>query len=80
MDLATKIPNEVVLLTMPGKERLKAQAGSLLCFWAVHELGMNMTKLSRRLNISVSAVNVSVKRGKRIVSDNSISLLKLLKQ
>jgi hypothetical protein len=65
---------------MHGKERLKVQAGSLLCFWAVHELGMNMTELSRRLNISVSAVSVSVKPGEKIVNDNSISLLKLLKQ
>ncbi|MEA3437428.1 MAG: hypothetical protein U9R43_13245 [Thermodesulfobacteriota bacterium] len=40
--MAIRIPNEVALLTMPGKERLKVQAGSLLCFWAVHELGMNM--------------------------------------
>jgi len=45
---------------MPGKERLKVQARSLLSFWAIHELEMNMTQLSRRLNISVSAVNVSV--------------------
>ena len=65
---------------MPGKERLKVHAGSLLCFWAVHELGMNMTELSERLNTSVSAVSVSVKRGEKIVNDNSIPLLKLLKQ
>ena len=41
---------------------------------------MNMTELSRRLNISVSAASVSVKRGKKIVNGNSISLLKLLNQ
>ena len=65
---------------MPGKERIKIQAGSLLWFWAVHELGMNMTELSGRLNISVSSASVAVKRGEKIVNDNSISLLKLLKQ
>ncbi len=65
---------------MLGKERIKVQTRSLLCFWAVHELGMNITKLSRRLNISISALSVSVKRGEKIVNDNSISLLKLLKQ
>jgi len=59
---------------MPGKERIKVQAGSLLCFWAVYELGMSMRELSRRLNISVSAVSVSVKRGEKIVNDNNISL------
>jgi hypothetical protein len=41
---------------------------------------INRTELSRMLNISVSAVSVSVKRGEKIVNDNSISLLKLLKQ
>ena len=41
---------------------------------------INRTELSRRLNISASAVSVWVKRGEKIVNDNSISLLKLLKQ
>ena len=39
---------------------------SLLCFWAVHESGMNMTELSGRLNISVPAVTVSVNRKERL--------------
>jgi len=50
----------------------------LLSFWAVHEFGMNMGELSRRLNISVSAVSISVKREEKIVNDNSISFLELL--
>ena len=41
---------------------------------------INRTELSRRFNISDSAVSVSVKRREKIVNDNSISLLKLLKQ
>ena len=41
---------------------------------------INRTELSGRLNISDSAVSVSVKRGEKIVNDNSISLLNLLKQ
>ena len=50
----------------------------LLSFWAVLEFGMNMAELSRRLNISVSAVSISVKREEKIITDNSISFLKLL--
>ena len=38
-----------------------------------------MTKLSKGLNISVSAVSVPGKRGEKVVHDNSISLLKLMK-
>ena len=41
-------------------------------------VGMNMTELSKRLNIPVSAVSVPGKRGEKVVNDNSISLLKLL--
>jgi len=39
-----------------------------------------MTESSGRLNISVSVVIVSVKLREKIVNDNSIPLLKLLKQ
>jgi len=38
-----------------------------------------MTELSERLNISVSAASVSVNRGEKIVNDNNISFLNLLK-
>ena len=55
---------------MPGKERIKVKYRSLLCFWAVHELGMKMTELSRRLNISVSAGSVSGKREEMIETAN----------
>ena len=41
-------------------------------------VGMNMTKLYKRLNISVSTINGSVSRGENVVNDNSVSLLKLL--
>lgn len=39
-----------------GKSQHLVRARSLLCFWAVRELGENMTSLARRLNISIVAV------------------------
>ena len=50
-----------------GKSRNRVAARSLLCFWAVRELGISMTELSRKLNISLSAVSQSVARGEKIV-------------
>lgn len=50
----------------PGKERKRVKARSLLCYWAVRELGMSMVKLSRRCNLSLAGVSLSVKRGEMI--------------
>jgi REP element-mobilizing transposase RayT len=49
-----------------GKEPKRVEARSLLCYWAVRHLGISMTELSRRLNLSLSGVSLSVKRGERI--------------
>ena len=40
-----------------GKSRRRVAARSLVCYWAVRELGMSMTELSRRLNLSLSGVS-----------------------
>ena len=53
----------------PGKERKRVEARSLLCYWAVRHLGINMAQLSRRLKLSLSGVSLSVKRGEKIAHD-----------
>lgn len=58
-----------------GKSRRRVAARSLLCFWAVRELGMSMTELSRRLNLSLSGVSQSVIRGEKIAELNGFKLL-----
>jgi hypothetical protein len=58
-----------------GKSRRRVAARSLLCFWAVRELGMSMTELSRRLNLSLSGVSQSVIRGEKVVELNGFKLL-----
>lgn len=57
-----------------GKHRKTVQARGLLCFWAVRELGVTMTSLSRRLNISVQSISKSVIRGENLVNDRKYSL------
>jgi putative transposase len=57
-----------------GRERRRVRARSLLCYWAVRELGVIQAELSRRLNISAAAVTFSVVRGERIASETGFSL------
>lgn len=54
-----------------GKQQKKVKARSLLCSWAVRELGMSLTDLARHLGISVPGVGYAVKRGEAIARDNN---------
>jgi putative transposase len=58
-----------------GKSRSRVAARSLLCFWAVREVGISMTELSRRLELSLSGVSQSVTRGEKIARINCFGLL-----
>lgn len=52
---------------LPGRYKYLVTARSLICFWAVRELGVSMASLARRFNISEVAVSKSVKRGAQVV-------------
>jgi predicted DNA-binding protein YlxM (UPF0122 family) len=54
---------------------LRVKEKSLLCYWAVRDLGINMAELARRLNLSLSGVSLSVKRGERIVQEKGYKLI-----
>jgi hypothetical protein len=58
-----------------GKKQNIVNARSLLCYWAVRELGVSMSSLSRRFSISLPAVSKAVYRGKRIAEDNAFKLI-----
>jgi putative transposase len=58
-----------------GKQPLKVKARSLFCYWAVREMGVTMTALALKLNMTQPAVSISVQRGERIAVENSFSLL-----
>jgi REP-associated tyrosine transposase len=53
-----------------GKYRRIVEARSLLCYWAVRELGVPMSSLGRKLEISIPAVSESVARGRKIAETN----------
>jgi hypothetical protein len=59
-----------------GRYPSTVEARSLLCYWAVRELGMTMTSLSRRLSISTPGVSKAVKRGELLAKEKKYSLLR----
>ena len=62
-------------LARPGKQRQRVRARSLYCFWAVRELGISMSELSRWFGISVAAVSKSVERGEKLAEEENFQLL-----
>ena len=60
-----------------GKYRRIVEARSLLCYWAVRELGVPMSSLARKLGISIPSVSESVTRGRRIAEERVSSIRNL---
>jgi hypothetical protein len=61
-----------------SKRRLKIQvaARSLLCYWAVCELGLTATGLAKRLGLTQPAVSYAVSRGEQIAKEGNYTLVK----
>jgi putative transposase len=78
-DVAERVAQVLGITTeqvwLPGKFRQQVIARSLLCFWAVHELGESMTTLGKRLGISTAAVSKSVLRGAQIADDSAFKFI-----
>jgi len=45
-----------------GRRKIQVAARSLLCYWAVRELGLTATGLAERLGMTQPAVNYSFSR------------------
>ena len=58
-----------------GKYQRVVAARSLLCYWAVRELGIPMSDLSIKPGISIPSISISVRRGQRIAEENDFTLL-----
>ena len=77
-DIATKAAEllgiDPSLIWIKGKQAKIVQARSLLCYWATNELGMSQSALSKRLELSPSAVSIAVVRGRELVKKNGFKL------
>jgi REP element-mobilizing transposase RayT len=60
----------------PGKHPLTVKARSLVCYWAVRELGITATEVSKWLGVSQPSVSISVKRGEKIAAAEKLKLVK----
>ena len=65
-------PEEVL---KPGNQPLRVKARSLVCYWAVRELGMSGTSVSKLLGIGQPAVSRAVMRGEKLAQDMNLSLI-----
>jgi len=63
-------------LLSKGRKKEAVAAGSLLCFWAVRELGLPLTGLARRLEMTVPAIGYAVTRGEQLAREIHYCLVK----
>jgi putative transposase len=59
-----------------GKHPITVKARSLMCYWAVRQLGFSATELSKKLGVSQPSVSISVKRGEKIAKAMQLELIK----
>ena len=55
-------------ILMAGKQPQRVRARSLVCHWAVAELGMTAVAVGKLLGITQSAVTKALHRGQRLAS------------
>ena len=58
-----------------GRQQRKVKARSLLCFWAVREIGMSLRELAQDLEMSAPGVGFAVERGEAIAHRNGYKLI-----
>ena len=55
-----------------SREKAKAEARGLFCYWAVRELGYSMLEIAGRLGMSQPGVVYAVRRGEGIANEKGI--------
>ncbi len=58
-----------------GRQSLIVSARSLVCFWAVRELGLSLSELARTFNMTVPGIGYAVTRGESIAKEKSLKLV-----
>jgi REP-associated tyrosine transposase len=67
---------DAVEIMTRGRQKQQVEARSLLCYWAVSELGMGITELASAFGMTPSAVGYAVPRGKDTAEEKGYSLAK----
>ena len=58
-----------------SRQKVRAEARSVFCYWAVCELGLEGTQMAKRLGMSQPGVAYAVKKGEKIVKQHHIQLM-----
>lgn len=56
-----------------SRQKVRAEARSVFCYWAVRELGVEGARVAKRLKMSQSGVAYAVRRGESIVKEKIYS-------
>jgi len=57
---------KITEILLPGKKPVRVKARSLVCYWAVKELGISGLKVAVKLGLTQSAVSRAAQRGERL--------------
>ncbi len=60
---------------LKGRQKRRAEARSLLFYWAVCELGISGTSLAKRFEMSQPGIVYAVKKGEKTAKENNYRLL-----
>ena len=58
-----------------GRQKEQVEARSLLCFWAVRELGVSLTELASLMGLTPSAISYAVTRGESLARERNHQLI-----
>ena len=58
-----------------GRRKIQVAARSLLCYWAVRELGLTATELATHLGLTQPAVSYAVSRGEQMAKERNYNLV-----
>jgi putative transposase len=58
-----------------GRQKIRAEARSVFCHWAVRELGVEGTQVAKQLQMSQPGVAYAVRRGERIVKAKAMQMI-----
>ena len=58
-----------------GRRKIQVAARSLLCYWAVRELGLTATELAKRLGQTQPAVSYAVIRAEQMAKERNYNLV-----
>jgi len=57
-----------------SREKIRAMARGVFCYWAVRELGNSLTDIASRFEMTVSGVGYAVKRGEQSIKEHGYTL------